>query len=185
LKEVDLYGGGPSKAQLLALNPKGKVPVLQHGAIVVTESERILDYIADHWGSGEVGEGGQGQGGRKLRADDADAERWWRATLNDELLPVGKASVLGGGRGMTADLRGVLQKCEGRLVGATPGGPSYLAGGSSVSLADVSGFPFLWRLDDEYSLSGSGYPRLAAWLDRVQGIDAFRSTVEDSWWWWW
>lgn len=178
ITEVDLYGGGRSKALLLSLNPAGKVPVLQHGTTVVTESECILDYIAESF----VVVGGKG-----LHADDADAERWWRTTFNEELLPIGKTSVLGSGGGISEKLRGVLNKCEGRLVAASDSGSgsNFLAGGPHVSLADVSGFPFLWRLDDEYDLAASGYPRLATWLQRVQSIDAFRSTVVGSWWWWW
>ncbi|MEM7408364.1 MAG: glutathione S-transferase family protein [Pseudomonadota bacterium] len=36
----------------LAMSPKGKVPVLQHGATVVTESAAILNYLSESYGAG-------------------------------------------------------------------------------------------------------------------------------------
>ena len=41
------YGGEMRTPDFLGLNPMGKVPVLQHGATVVTESAAICTYLAD------------------------------------------------------------------------------------------------------------------------------------------
>lgn len=53
IREVS-YGpqgfGGEDRAAFLALNPNGKVPVLQHGELVLWESNAIMWYLAEHHG---------------------------------------------------------------------------------------------------------------------------------------
>ncbi len=39
--------GGDAREAFLALNPNGKVPVLQHGDVVLWESNTIMGYLAD------------------------------------------------------------------------------------------------------------------------------------------
>lgn len=43
------YGPEMKTADFLALNPMGKVPVITHGDIVVTEAAAICAYLADHF----------------------------------------------------------------------------------------------------------------------------------------
>ena len=45
--EVLEYGGSMKGAAYLAINPMGKVPALQHGDVVVTETAAICAYLAD------------------------------------------------------------------------------------------------------------------------------------------
>ncbi len=47
LVNVDLAKGEQRKPQFLALNPNGKVPVLEDGDYVLTESHAIMAYLAD------------------------------------------------------------------------------------------------------------------------------------------
>jgi glutathione S-transferase len=171
VEEIDLYGNKPKS--FLRLNPAGKVPVLRHKNDVITESERILDFIAD--GTDDF----KSDKCRSLHVTDRELELWWRSTIDGDLKTRGKQAVLSGA--LTPDLREVLGRCEGRIPLTMP---TFLAG-SSISLADVCAFPFLWRLDDEYDFAGSGYPNLKRWLDHVGRIDAFKRTVVSSWWWWW
>lgn len=57
LEELDLsykvevleYGSEIKSAEFLALNPMGKVPVIQHGDVVVTETAAICAYLADQF----------------------------------------------------------------------------------------------------------------------------------------
>lgn len=48
---VDLKGGAHREPAFLAINPKGKVPVLVDDDFVLTESSAILKYLADKTGS--------------------------------------------------------------------------------------------------------------------------------------
>lgn len=43
------YGPEMKSADFLALNPMGKVPVITHGDLVVTEAAAICAYLADHF----------------------------------------------------------------------------------------------------------------------------------------
>ncbi|MDP4534768.1 glutathione S-transferase family protein [Alkalimonas collagenimarina] len=43
------YGADMKSADFLALNPMGKVPVITHGDVVVTEAAAICAYLADHF----------------------------------------------------------------------------------------------------------------------------------------
>ncbi|WP_240221215.1 glutathione S-transferase family protein [Rheinheimera hassiensis] len=47
--EVLQYGPEMKSAEFLALNPMGKVPVITHGDVVVTEAAAICAYLADHF----------------------------------------------------------------------------------------------------------------------------------------
>lgn len=43
------YGTQMKSPEFLALNPAGKVPVIQHGDLIVTEAAAICAYLADHF----------------------------------------------------------------------------------------------------------------------------------------
>lgn len=47
--EVLQYGADMKSAAFLALNPMGKVPVITHGDLVITETAAICAYLADHF----------------------------------------------------------------------------------------------------------------------------------------
>lgn len=47
--EVLQYGSDIKSAAFLALNPMGKVPVIKHGDVVVTEAAAICAYLADQF----------------------------------------------------------------------------------------------------------------------------------------
>lgn len=52
--EVDVTSGEQYSQWFLELNPKGEVPVLQDGTLVVPESGRIISYIEDHYQGGKI-----------------------------------------------------------------------------------------------------------------------------------
>lgn len=47
--EVLQYGPEMKSVEFLALNPMGKVPVITHGDLVITEAAAICAYLADHF----------------------------------------------------------------------------------------------------------------------------------------
>jgi len=51
---VDIMKGGQKSADLLALNPMGKLPILVDGDAVVTESAAIGLYLADRYSLGQL-----------------------------------------------------------------------------------------------------------------------------------
>jgi glutathione S-transferase len=54
LRYVDLMAGQQKEPTLLALNPMGKLPILQDDASVVTESAAIGVYLADKYALGRL-----------------------------------------------------------------------------------------------------------------------------------
>jgi glutathione S-transferase len=51
---LDIRKGEQKRAEVLALNPMGKVPILQDGDVVVTETVAICLYLADRYGYGRL-----------------------------------------------------------------------------------------------------------------------------------
>ncbi|AKU95052.1 Glutathione S-transferase [Labilithrix luteola] len=54
LRYVDLGAGAHKSAELLALNPMGKLPILTDGEATVTESAAIALYLADRYSYGTL-----------------------------------------------------------------------------------------------------------------------------------
>ncbi|CAN5918145.1 glutathione S-transferase family protein [soil metagenome] len=54
LRHVDIMAGAQKEAELLALNPMGKLPVLVDGEAIVTESAAIGLYLADRYAYGRL-----------------------------------------------------------------------------------------------------------------------------------
>ena len=171
LEEIDLYGSKPAFFDRPPFS--GKVPALRHNGQVIVESEKILDYLSNEFLL---------PNSRNLHADNHELEAWWRTTINGDLLKYGKQSVLNGDGILTADAKRILHACESR---AEANSESCFLVGSSVSLADVVAFPFLYRLDKEYLFAEIGYPNLKRWLENIRRVDAFEKTIVPSWWWWW
>ena len=47
LAHLDFQAGENRKPEFLAINPMGKIPTLEHGGVVITETGAILAYLAD------------------------------------------------------------------------------------------------------------------------------------------
>jgi glutathione S-transferase len=161
IEQIDLYGHKPS--WFLAMNPKGQVPVLRHNENIVLESEDILDYICSNINE-DV-------------AADTEERLWWRESINGSLLKAGKDAVYAGRA--DSKLTDLLRKMDSR-TGLNDG--PFLAG-SRATIVDASAFPFIYRLNKEFGLSGC--ENLSAWLTHVSSIEEFSSSVAEPWWWWW
>lgn len=51
---VDMPAGAHKKPDILALNPMGKLPIIEDGGLVVTEAAAIALYLADRYSPGEL-----------------------------------------------------------------------------------------------------------------------------------
>jgi glutathione S-transferase len=54
LRFVDLRAGAHKTPEMLALNPMGKLPIIEDGDLVVTESAAIGLYLADRYAAGRL-----------------------------------------------------------------------------------------------------------------------------------
>lgn len=162
LKEVGLYGAGGKPNWFLKLNPKGTVPVLEisgKSPTVYPDSELILDYINSN---------------TDLKSPEKDEEiQKWRNIVSNQIIPIGKRAVLGGGREQLDEL---LQEIDGEVEGP------FLCG-DAITVADCAAFPFVWRINDEFGLDDDS--KLKKWLSVCVETDCFKKTIRRSWWWWW
>lgn len=170
LEQVSLYGAGGKPDWFWDLNPQGTVPILviptSDDDLVLPDSDLILNEIA------------KVPGGEALVPTDpaaVESIKAFRKCLS-EFLPIGKKAVLGGSKG---PLWSKLKELDALVVGP------YVCG-EDVTVADCAGFPFLWRIENEYgNLDKQGCPNLANWLQTCKKNQAFSMTVQSSWWWWW
>lgn len=170
MKQVSLYGPGGKPDWFWKLNPKGQVPVVvSDNENVIVDSDRILDEFA----SGSIADS-------SLRVKDEDQEykiKKFRTKI-DELLPIGKSAVLGGDK---IRLWEKLKELDDLIDGAP------CVAGDQITVADCAGFPFLWRLNEEFPEQWlqNGCHNIPIWLDFCSVQKPFKKTIQSPWWWWW
>lgn len=148
LVAVDLAKGGQRNPAFLALNPNGKVPVLEDGDFVLTESHGWLFWNAHHFAPAVSVFGFQKLVKKFLGLGDADPNELARGER--DLLPL--ATVL--------DAH--LAKRE-------------WISGSNMSLADLAiATPLM--ITESAALPVTQFANLQAWFSRVQQLDAWKKT---------
>jgi glutathione S-transferase len=159
---VDFFAGETRTPEYRAINEMGEVPVLEHRAERFSQSGVILHYLAAHFGK---------FGGRD---DDERREilRWilwdnhkltsYIATLRYmvHLAKTGEPQVHEFLRGRVKTSLGILEQHLGR---------STFAAGDSATIADISMCGYLYW-PDEFGVSWNDYPRIGAWLGRIQAL---------------
>jgi len=196
LEQVSLYGSGGKPDWFWKLNPKGQVPILVIDSDnVIADSDQILDEMSmlidiAHTHS-SLSEYSTTSG--LLIVDDYDSNNKqqqyatkiniFRSKLN-EFLPIGKDAVLGGDRQlMWTKLKELDNLMEGQpyIVGKKP------------TIADCAAFPFLWRINEEFSgrkasklcWTENDCHNIPVWLDYCSKQPPFANSIQSSWWWWW
>jgi glutathione S-transferase len=179
LEEVSLYGARAKPDWFWKLNPKGEVPVL----VVETKSETVVladsDLILDRIGLVVGGDKRRQQCALTIPSEDnpeAHAKiQAFREKLR-EFLPIGKTAVLGG---HSKEMWTKLQE-----LNALIDGPFVV--GADLTIADCAGFPFLWRIGQEFGRwEDHGCTQIEQWLIECEKQAAFQKSIQRSWWWWW
>jgi glutathione S-transferase len=162
--DVDLRQGEQKRAEFLALNPFGQVPVIQDGAHTVADSGAILAYLS--------------------RRYDA-SNRWWPVE------PVAAAQVqrwlsVAAGPLVDGPARARVQVVFGRpreaichqvaahlftLMEQHLAGTDYLAG-RTPTVADVAMYTYTAHAP-EGGIGLGPYPAIRAWLARVEALPGF------------
>ena len=180
----------------------------------MTDSDLILDHIEQGLVIVPAAGGGGGDGTMTnenvqltAAAVSADDITKWRQVINQKVIPIGKQTVLSGGRqrrrfastsgGHTNNqdcLDIILLEINEAIVGP------YLTG-DLFTIADCHAFPFLWRLHQEYDLSSFSFSsssskqqhqnnnnnKIVQWLETcIRDEPAIQRTIQSrNWWWWW
>jgi glutathione S-transferase len=172
---VDLAKGEQRKPEFLLRNPAGRVPVLEDGDFVLSESHAIMQYLADSTP-------GQTVYPKELRAR-ANVNRWlfWSANhfspavsiLNWEHRVKG---ILGLGEPDPAAVkRGeALVIDNARILDAHLAGKQWI-GGDRLTLADLALAAPLMAIR-QAKLPVNDFANLMVWLRRVEALDAWKRT---------
>lgn len=164
--DVDLLAGAQRRPEFLALNPLGQVPVLADGeGLVLSDSNAILVYLARRYAPD----------GAWLPRDAAGAarlQRWF--SLAAGCLDSGPAKA----RFAALVGRPVDPAClaEGRrlfdFMELELAGRDWLLDGPAPSLADIALYSYSAQAPIG-GLSLEAWPRLRAWLARVEALPGF------------
>ncbi|TWT00331.1 glutathione S-transferase family protein [Reyranella sp. CPCC 100927] len=157
-----------------ALNPHGRVPVIEDGDVVVWESQAILRYLAARYG--------QGRFWSDDPAERAQVDRWmdWSQTA---LQPDFLNGVFWGyyrtpeaQRNTTAIARSIARCAQHfRQLDAVLATQPFLCG-ADLTLADIPAGTSLYRYF-ELDIERPGVPHVVAWYQRLQDRPAFREHI--------
>ncbi|MEE7449640.1 glutathione S-transferase [Methylobacterium radiotolerans] len=171
LIEVDLRAGAHKTPAFLAMNPFGQVPVLDDDGVIVSDSNAILVYAAKRLGRSDW-----------LPEDPraAAAVQRWLSVAAGELAYGPAAARLITVFGAKFDPEEVIARAHtllGRLE-AHLDGRDWLAA-ERPTVADVAVYSYLARAP-EGNVALSGYPRVEAFLRRVEGLPGFVPFAETA-----
>ena len=163
--EVDLMSGEHKRPDFIALNPFGKVPVLEDGDVVLPDSNAILVYLAMRYD----------EKARWLPRDPvlaAKVQRWLSVAAGELAAGPGAArlvNILGAkldheqAKRVAASLYDVMD----RVLSSSP----YLAS-DEPTLADVALYSYT-AVAGEGDVSLEPWPHVRAWLARIESLPGF------------
>jgi len=164
-RHVDLGSDAQHRAEFLALNPFGTVPVMEDGDIVIADSAAILVYLATRYDTER----------RWLPTDPvaaAQVQRW---------LSVAQGPVFNGpavarmvklfGRDFEHERAVAIAGRLFAVLDPTLAGRNFLVG-KGATLADVALYSYIARAP-EGEVSLEPYPAIRAWLARVEALPNF------------
>jgi glutathione S-transferase len=173
----------------LSLNPRGKVPVLRDGDLVVYESIAIMQYLERRYPTPPM-----------FGRTALQTAVIWRAIsefssyLQEPLLRVAGPLLTRKAQEMASDVRAALPEIHaevGRLESSLAA-TGWLAG-IDITAADATAYPFLKLLlraagKDDASQFELGllpledrYPRLATWMAEVERLPGYERTYPPHW----
>ena len=165
LVEIDLPGGEHKQPPFLAINAFGEVPVLDDDGIMVADSLAILVYIArkvgpSHWLPTEP-------------AEEAQVQRWLSVAAGKIAYGVCAARLITV-FGAPLNAEEVIGRAHATLavMEQTLAGQRWLASTEQPTIADVALYSYVARAP-EGNVDLSGYPRVLAWLHRIEELPGF------------
>jgi glutathione S-transferase len=163
--EIDIKTGAQRQPGFLALNPFGKVPVIDDDGYVLADSNAILTYLALKYADESW-----------LPRDPAGAAavQKWLSVAAGEItygpaaariaVVFGRKLDLDGARNLATSLFGIMeQHLQTRR---------FLAGTETPTIADVSAYTYIAHAP-EGGVSLASYPALSAWISRIEALPGF------------
>lgn len=161
---VDLTKREQKTPEFLALNPLGKVPVLDDGGVVIRDSQAILVYLAGTYGDTTWWPAdARGQGEIVQWLAFAANEMWLGPAVARAIIKFKRDGDLATAQGHARDALSIL---EGRLKDH-----DWLALGRPT-IADLACYPYaglVW----EGGVALDPYPALKAWFKRIEALPGY------------
>jgi glutathione S-transferase len=163
-EDVDLAAGAHKAPDFLELNAFGQVPVVRDGDLVLADSNAILLYLAERYAPG-----------RWWPSDPVQAaavQRWLSAAAGD--LASGPATArLITVFGRKAEPEPVIARAHAlfKVIEGTLGASRFIAG-DNPTIADIALYSYTAHAP-EGNVSLEPYPRLKAWLARIEALPGF------------
>ena len=169
--EVDLAGGEQRSEAFLAINPRGKVPVLVDGDDVITESNAILIYLATKYDDG---------GWLPRDAFGAAQVQQWLSVAAYDVATGPAAARLVNLFGAQLDLAGAQESSTAFLayLEVELADRAFLAA-DRATLADVAVYSYVAHAP-EGGVSLEPYQNLRNWIARVEALDGFRGMPQSA-----
>ncbi|WP_339515221.1 glutathione S-transferase [Pseudomonas sp. RL_15y_Pfl2_60] len=161
---VDLANGAHKKAEFLAINPFGQVPVIDDNGTVISDSNSILIYLAQKYGSGSW------KTETPLAA--AHIQRWLSVAAGQVAFgPAAARLITVFGAAFNADE--VIGRSHAllKLMDSELSDRSFLVG-DQPTIADVANYSYIAHAP-EGNVSLEAYPNVRAWLARVEALPGF------------
>ena len=172
LRPVDVHPGQEHlSSAMLALNSEGKLPVLEDGALTLTQPLSILLYLAESYAPDHP----------LLPQDAATGARMldWMSLAAARLGPCAEARACamlgapGNLAGLRNEARRALRLFDDHMALQDLRGEGFLAG-PEATLADLMLFP-AFALTRDHGLDHDAFPALALWARRVRRIPGFHT----------
>lgn len=161
---VDLAKGEHKKPEFLAINAFGQVPVIDDNGTILADSNGILVYLAQTYGSGS------------WKAQDplteARIQRWLSVAAGQVAYgPAAARLITVFGASFNADevigrAHALLKVMDNELADSP-----YLAG-NEPTIADVANYSYIAHAP-EGNVSLVEYPHVQAWLQRIEALPGF------------
>jgi len=188
-KLLEVSKGETKTESFLKLNPRGQVPVLKDGDIVIYESLAILAYLDRQYPKKPL-----------FGTTSAEHGYIWQCTLeqlNHSMKPIFKVIWplwRGEAKDKSDDIKQASDECHAVLAQLDEKlmQKPYIAG-NEISAADIAIFPTLQCLinaasqNDAASLKlnllpfSTTYPHIAAWQERIEAIPGYKRTFRPHW----
>lgn len=164
LVEVDLLRGAHRTPDFLALNPFGQVPVLEDGGVTITDSNAILVYLAKK------------QGRTDWLPEEAEAAarvQKWLSVAAGELRQGPAAARLITVFGAPLSAAETIARAHTilALIEAALTAHDFIAA-AQPTIADIALYSYVARAP-EGNVELAPYPRLRAWLQRIEALPGF------------
>ncbi len=163
---VDLMGGEQKRAEFLARNIFGQVPVIEDGEVTLADSNAILVYLALKYDA-------KRQWLPAAPAEQAQVQRWLSVAAG--VLAFGPAAARAAvlfQRSENAQGRAMAEKLFGTMEQHLAA-RAWLAA-DHATLADVAMYSYTARAP-EGGVSLAAFPHLRAWLARVEALPRFKA----------